>query len=125
MLASVACILIMRVGRAFLESFIHCPFYSAAVMMRDSNDALEKQILDQVRTRSEDRTYSAVEGINCREPRVSNAIIKGVIKRATIRHSFCGLIQWCSIRFYLDTLHSLGSRVEGLDKKGRAEMHYA
>ena len=78
----------MRVGRAFLESFIRCPFYAVITLIGDSCDTLEMQKLDRVGARSKDRTYTTVEEINCREPRVSNAIIEGVVKRATTRHSF-------------------------------------
>ena len=74
-IASVARILTMRVGRAFLESFNRCPFYAVITMIGDSCDALETQKLDRVGARSKDRMYSAVEETNCREPRVSNAII--------------------------------------------------
>ncbi|KAN0140086.1 hypothetical protein V8E53_001982 [Lactarius tabidus] len=51
---------------------------------------------------------------------------------ATKGYSFCGLIQWCSIKCMKkgqlqvpDDFCAPGSRVKGLEQKGRVETHYA
>jgi hypothetical protein len=77
----------MRVGRAFLKSFIGCPFYVVTIAIVDSYETLEMQNRTESGARSKYRTYSTMEEIDCWEPSVSNAIVEGVVIRAARRHN--------------------------------------